>query len=51
MEGVPLRRRPFVILGIAGSLRRASFNRALLRVAAAEVPQDVVLEPFDIAPI
>lgn len=42
---------PFVILGIAGSLRRASFNRALLRVAVAEVPPGVVIETFDLAPI
>ena len=43
--------QPFRILGIAGSLRRASFNRALLRVAIEEVPAGVTIEPFDIAPI
>ncbi len=36
-------------LGIAGSLRRESFNRALLRAAGDLLPDGVTLEPFDIA--
>jgi len=38
-------------LGIAGSLRRASYNRALLRAAQQLVPANTVLEIFDIASI
>jgi chromate reductase, NAD(P)H dehydrogenase (quinone) len=36
------------ILGIAGSLRRDSYNRAALRLAGQLVPPDVVLETFDL---
>ncbi len=36
------------ILGIAGSLRRASFNRAALRAAAQLVPRDATLETFEL---
>jgi chromate reductase len=39
------------ILGIAGSLRRESYNRAALRAAMQLVPADTTLEPFDIAGI
>jgi chromate reductase, NAD(P)H dehydrogenase (quinone) len=39
------------ILGIAGSLRQASFNRATLRAAQALAPEGMQIEPFDIAPI
>lgn len=35
------------ILGIAGSLRGASYNRALLRVALAQVPDGVEVATFD----
>jgi chromate reductase, NAD(P)H dehydrogenase (quinone) len=35
------------ILGIAGSLRRGSHNRRLLRVAAAELPPGAELVPWD----
>lgn len=35
------------ILGIAGSLRRASFNRALLRAAQELAPQGMEIEIFD----
>lgn len=35
------------VLGVCGSLRRASFNRQLLRVAATELPQGARLEVFD----
>src|SRR5208283_1649744 len=36
------------ILGIAGSLRRASYNRAVLRAAQSLTPQDATLEIFEI---
>jgi chromate reductase, NAD(P)H dehydrogenase (quinone) len=36
------------ILGIAGSLREGSYNRALLRAAQELLPQDVELVEFDI---
>ncbi len=42
---------PFTILGIAGSLRKASFNRAALRAAQQLVPDGVNLEIFDLAGI
>lgn len=37
------------ILGFAGSLRRASFNRALLRAAQAQAPEGMAIEVFDLA--
>ena len=36
------------IVGLAGSLRRASFNRALLRAAVELAPAGMVIEPFDL---
>jgi chromate reductase len=39
---------PVRILGFAGSLRRASYNRAALRAAQALVPEDATLETFDL---
>lgn len=39
------------ILGIAGSLRHASYNRALLHIAQQLVPRDATLEIFDLAGI
>jgi chromate reductase, NAD(P)H dehydrogenase (quinone) len=36
------------ILGIAGSLRRASYNRAALRAATQLVPEDVTLDIFEL---
>lgn len=36
------------ILGIAGSLRRESYNRAALRAAAALVPEGAILETFEL---
>jgi chromate reductase len=36
------------ILGFAGSLRKASYNRALLRAATQMVPEDAQLEVFEL---
>jgi len=36
------------ILGFAGSLRRGSFNKTLLRAAAELAPPDIELETFDL---
>jgi chromate reductase, NAD(P)H dehydrogenase (quinone) len=43
--------RPFRILGIAGSLRRASVNKGLLRAAQEVAPQGVEIEMYDLADI
>jgi chromate reductase, NAD(P)H dehydrogenase (quinone) len=40
---------PLVILGIAGSLRQGSFNRAALQAAQTLVPDGATLAIFDIA--
>ena len=40
--------KPIRILGIAGSLRRKSFNRAALRAAQQLVPPDTVLDIFEL---
>ena len=40
--------RPVKILGIAGSLRRDSYNRAILRIARSLVPEDATLEIFEL---
>ena len=37
------------ILGIAGSLRKGSFNKAALRSAVSLTPSNVTLETFDIS--
>ena len=39
---------PMTILGIAGSLRKASLNRAALRAAQHLVPEGASLEIFDL---
>lgn len=39
------------VLGVSGSLRKASYNTALLRAAAGLLPEGMTLEVFDIAPI
>lgn len=36
------------VLGIAGSLRAGSFNRALLRLAVELAPQGMTITPFDL---
>ena len=38
-------------LGISGSLRKASYNTALLRAAAELTPPGMTLESFDLAPL
>ncbi len=38
--------RPVNILGFAGSLRKDSYNKALLRAAQELVPKEVKLEIF-----
>lgn len=40
--------RPLLILGIAGSLRKASYNRAALRVAQQVAPAGTTIEIFDL---
>jgi chromate reductase len=40
--------KPVTILGFAGSLRKDSYNKALLRAAAELVPEGAVLEVFDL---
>jgi chromate reductase, NAD(P)H dehydrogenase (quinone) len=42
---------PISVLGIAGSLRQGSFNKAALRAAVELAPAGMTLETFDIAPI
>jgi chromate reductase len=39
---------PFTILGIPGSLRKASYNRAALRAAQQLMPEGVRIEVFDL---
>jgi len=39
---------PLTILGIAGSLRKASYNRAALRVAQQVAPNDVKIDIFEL---
>src|SRR6266545_1158642 len=40
--------KPIRILGIAGSLRRGSYNRAALRAATELVPEGAILETFEL---
>ena len=40
--------RPLVVAGIAGSLRRASFNRGLLRAAVESAPGGMTIETLEI---
>jgi chromate reductase len=42
---------PIRVLGISGSLRKASYNTALLRAAIELVPPDMTLEFFDLSPL
>lgn len=40
--------KPLTILGIAGSLRKQSFNRSLLRAAQQLAPADATIEVFEL---
>jgi len=40
---------PLTFLGIAGSLRRSSFNRGLIRAAVELAPAGITVVPFDLA--
>jgi chromate reductase len=42
---------PLKVLGFAGSLRQASYNRALLSAAQALAPDGMVIDIFDLAPV
>jgi len=42
------KKKPIVILGFAGSLRKGSYNKALLRAAMELLPKDARLEIFDL---
>ena len=42
---------PIHVLGFAGSLRRTSYNRALLQATGELLPEGMTLEIFDLAPI
>jgi chromate reductase, NAD(P)H dehydrogenase (quinone) len=42
---------PVRVLGIAGSLRAGSYNRALLRAAQEEAPQGMEVQLYDIGPL
>jgi len=41
--------KPIHVLGISGSLRKASYNRALLRAASELLPAEMTLEIFDLS--
>jgi chromate reductase len=43
--------RPVRVLGIAGSLRRKSYNRSLLAAAAELAPTSMSIETFDLADV
>ena len=49
MEYISGEAKKIQLLGISGSLRRGSFNTALLRAAEALAPQDVGLRIFDLS--
>jgi chromate reductase len=41
--------KPFLVLGISGSLRKASYNTALLHAAADLMPEGMLLDIFDLS--
>ena len=43
--------RAIRVLGFAGSLRRGSYNRALLRAASELAPEGMLIDIFDLLPI
>lgn len=46
--GTMEKERPITILGFAGSLRKQSYNKALLRLAVELAPGDASIEVFDL---
>jgi chromate reductase len=44
-------KQPVKILGFVGSLRKGSYNKALMRTAVALAPKDAAIEVFDLAGI
>jgi chromate reductase len=48
VEEASIMNKPITVLGFAGSLRKGSYNKALLRAAAELLPQDARLELFDL---
>jgi chromate reductase len=44
-------KQPVKIMGFVGSLRKGSYNKALMRAAVKLVPDDATLEVFDLAGI
>src|ERR1700730_5914264 len=51
MTSVPHDLQPIRVLGISGSLRKASLNTAALRAAQELLPEGMRLEIFDLAPL
>jgi chromate reductase, NAD(P)H dehydrogenase (quinone) len=43
--------RPLTFLAIAGSLRRASYNRGLVRAASEIAPDGIRVTPYELAPL
>jgi chromate reductase len=43
--------RPLKVLGFAGSLRKGSYNRALLRAAVEVAPEPMRIETYDLAAV
>ena len=43
--------KPLLVLGISGSLRKASYNTALLHAALDLMPPGMTLEVFDLSPL
>jgi chromate reductase, NAD(P)H dehydrogenase (quinone) len=43
--------KPLNVLGIAGSLRKDSYNRGLLRVSQTLAPRGMCVEDYDISDI
>jgi chromate reductase len=51
MAETEAQRAPIHVLGFAGSLRRSSYNRALLRAAQGLAPAGMAIEVFYLTPI
>jgi chromate reductase len=48
VDGCVVMEQTVKILGFVGSLRRGSYNKAMMRVAVELVPEDAVIEVFDL---